>query len=123
MIVYQVNAVDLFALGRANPEFSNALVRCLANDLARSENRFEGVIFLDARTRIIETIRDMANGQGQVLAGGSVLISHALTHQDIAALTSTSRQTVTTVLNGLKDEGVINFDRRTILVHEMRLLK
>jgi CRP-like cAMP-binding protein len=42
-----------------------------------------------------------------------------LTHKDIASLTGTSRQTVTTILNELKDKNIINFDRRRILVRDM----
>ncbi|HEY4653495.1 MAG TPA: helix-turn-helix domain-containing protein, partial [Cyclobacteriaceae bacterium] len=42
-----------------------------------------------------------------------------LTHKDIAALTGTSRQTVTTILNELKDRNLIYFDRRKILIRDL----
>jgi CRP-like cAMP-binding protein len=46
-----------------------------------------------------------------------------LTHKDIAALTGTSRQTVTTILNELKEKNLINFDRKKILVRDLANLK
>jgi CRP/FNR family cyclic AMP-dependent transcriptional regulator len=47
------------------------------------------------------------------------MMKNYLTHKDIAALTGTSRQTVTTILNELKEKNIINFDRRRILVRDM----
>jgi len=35
--------------------------------------------------------------------------------KDLGRLTAILRQTVTTILNGLREEGLINFDRRTVL--------
>lgn len=114
-----VNAEDMLTLMRSGTDFAVDVMRFMAESFHKAQQRCEGIIFSDARTRIVETVREMAVSHGQVLAGGSVLISHALTHQDFALLTATSRQTVTTVLNELKDSEIINFDRRSILIHEM----
>ena len=46
-----------------------------------------------------------------------------ITHQEIANLTATSRQTVTTVLNQLRSENIITFDRRRLLVRNLDALK
>ena len=54
--------------------------------------------------------------------GYETLIPSHLTHKDIAALTGTSRQTVTTILNELREKNIINFDRRKILIRDMELL-
>ena len=51
------------------------------------------------------------------------MIPTKLTHKDIAALTGTSRQTVTTILNELKDQNLINFDRKKILIRDLDRLK
>ncbi|MDH5379659.1 MAG: helix-turn-helix domain-containing protein [Cyclobacteriaceae bacterium] len=51
------------------------------------------------------------------------MIPTKLTHKDIASLTGTSRQTVTTILNELKEKNIINFDRRKILIRDLSLLK
>jgi CRP-like cAMP-binding protein len=50
------------------------------------------------------------------------MIPTRLTHKDIAALTGTSRQTVTTILNELKEQNLINFDRRQILIRDLEKL-
>ncbi|MEM9023947.1 MAG: helix-turn-helix domain-containing protein, partial [Bacteroidota bacterium] len=51
--------------------------------------------------------------------GDEWLLKHQLTHQDIANLTATSRQTVTIVLNELKEKDLIHFDRKSILIHDI----
>lgn len=54
--------------------------------------------------------------------GYETLIQTKLTHKDIASLTGTSRQTVTTILNELKEANVINFDRKRILIRDLNKL-
>ena len=66
----------------------------------------------------MEFLRDWANEKGKKV-GFETMMKNYLTHKDIASLTGTSRQTVTTILNELKDKNIINFDRRRILVRDM----
>lgn len=120
--VFAVEAADLTTLMQSSADFAVEMMRHMTRKLQQAQMRCDSIIFSDARTRIVDTVREMALSHGQVLASGSVLITHALTHQDLASLTATSRQTVTTVLNELKDRNIINFDRRSILVHEMQTL-
>jgi CRP-like cAMP-binding protein len=86
------------------------------------ERRFESLIFKDARDRIIDFIRDLVLTKGKKI-GYEYAVKHKLTHQDMASLTATSRQTVTIVLNELRDSGILDFDRRSIIIHEMDDLK
>ncbi len=110
---------EILSMMRSNSDLSLKIATMIGSRFAKIERKFESLIFKDARTRIVDLIQEMAIDRGRVLAGGEILLEHALTHQDIANLTATSRQTVTTVLNELKDGSVINFDRKAILIHEM----
>jgi CRP-like cAMP-binding protein len=42
-----------------------------------------------------------------------------ITHQEIANLTATSRQTVTTVLNELRAKNLLTFNRKRLLIRDM----
>ena len=86
--------------------------------LKKMERKIESLVFKDARTRIIDFLRETAEERGQKV-GFETMIKNHLTHKDIASLTGTSRRTVTTVLNELREENVINFDRRRILIRDM----
>ncbi len=121
--VCTMNVEEILEMMRGNAELSLKITATIGDRLAKVERKFESLIFKDARTRIVDLVKEMATDRGKVLAGGAVLLEHSLTHQDIASLTATSRQTVTTVLNELKELELINFDRKTILIHEMNKLK
>ena len=86
-----------------------------------AEDRLEALIFKDARTRIIEFIKDSATKRGRKI-GYETLLKHCLTQQDIANLTGTSRQTVTSVLNDLRKSNLINFNRNSILIRDIAKL-
>jgi CRP-like cAMP-binding protein len=76
------------------------------------------LVFKDARTRVVEFLKDEAEEKGKKV-GYETMIPNHLTHKDIASLTGTSRQTVTTILNDLRDKNIINFDRRKILIRDL----
>lgn len=105
-----------------NKELNIKITKIIGLRLRKIERRLEALVFKDARTRIVDFIREMGLERGQKV-GFETLIRNPLTHQDMANLTGTSRQTVTTVLNELKDKNVLTFDRRRILVRDMELLK
>ncbi len=109
---------NLKELMKDNQELSFKIFRILGLRLRRMERRIESLVFKDARTRIVEFLKEMAEEKGQKV-GFETMIKNHLTHKDIASLTGTSRQTVTTVMNELRDENVINFDRRRILIRDM----
>jgi CRP-like cAMP-binding protein len=104
-----------------NKTLSFKILKIMGFRLRRMERKLESMVFKDARTRIVDFLKDTAEERGQKV-GFETMIKNHLTHKDIASLTGTSRQTVTTVLNELRDENIINFDRRRILIRDMEKL-
>jgi len=82
------------------------------------EKRLESLVFKDSRTRIIEFLLDLAAKKGQRV-GFETVVRRFMTHQEIANLTATSRQTVTTILNELRADNIITFDRRRLLIRDI----
>jgi CRP/FNR family cyclic AMP-dependent transcriptional regulator len=104
-----------------NQQLSLKIFKIMGFRLRKMERRIESLIFRDARSRIVDFLKEMAEEKGQKV-GFETMIKNHLTHKDIASLTGTSRQTVTTVLNELREENIINFDRRRILIRDMAKL-
>jgi CRP/FNR family transcriptional regulator len=46
-----------------------------------------------------------------------------ITHQDLAGLIGSTRETTTTTLNHFRDEGLIDFQRGRIIVQDIRNLE
>jgi CRP-like cAMP-binding protein len=97
------------------------LMRILGSRVLEMEQRLESLIFKDSRTRIIDFLLDLGERKGQRV-GYEVLVRRFLTHQEIANLTATSRQTVTTVLNDLRNKNILTFNRRRLLIRDMEQL-
>lgn len=113
---------DLKSLMYENKELSFRILKLVGLRLIKLERKMELLVFKDARTRIIEFLKDAASWKGKKV-GYETLIPTKLTHKDIASLTGTSRQTVTTILNDLKEKNLITFDRRRILIRDLTQLK
>ena len=119
--VYTLKVSEFQRLIATNHQLCIAIMNYVGNRLREVENRLEDLVFKDARARIIDFIKESAEKRGRRV-GFEMLFKHCLTQQDIANITGTSRQTVTSVLNELKRSDLIYFNRRSILIRDMAKL-
>ncbi|WP_421764393.1 Crp/Fnr family transcriptional regulator [Ekhidna sp.] len=112
---------DLQNLMVDNKDLNLKILKIVGFRLRKTERKIESLVFKDARTRIVEFLKEMAEEKGQKV-GFEVMIKNHLTHKDIASLTGTSRQTVTTVMNELREKNLLTFDRRRILIRDLENL-
>lgn len=106
------------ALTASHPELISLLLQELGKKIIQKEEKLASFHFNDAKSRILHFIRTTAQKTG-IQVGYETLIKHSFTQQDIANITGTSRQTVTFVLNDLKKQNIIHFDRKRILIRDM----
>lgn len=104
-----------------DPKLSLLIMKILGDRLMEVEHRLEGLVYKNSRSRVIDFLRQLVNKSGQRV-GYEMLVRKFFTHQEIASLTATSRQTVTTVLNELRTKNILTFNRRRLLVRDMELL-
>jgi len=116
-----IKLTDFNNLIRENQQLVFACMHHISQRLHRAEGRLTNLVVKDARERIIEFLLDTAIKEGRRV-GFETLVKHHLTQQDIASITGTSRQTVTSVFNELKRTNLIHFNRNTILIRDMNKL-
>ena len=116
-----MNIDMMHELVRDNKPFSFRVYKLIGFRIQKLERRIESLISKDVKTRLIDFLNDMAEERGR-LVGDEVLIEHHLTQKDIGDLIGSSRQTVTTLLNELKESNLINFNRRQILIRDLKKL-
>ncbi len=121
-VICPMRVQDLRLLMKDNQEVNFAIIKMIGWKLRKIERRVESMVFKDSRTRVVEFLLEMGEEKG-VKIGYEIMIKNHYTHKDISRLTGTSRQTVTTVFNELRDENIITFDRRRILIRDMDQLK
>lgn len=116
-----IKVSDFQNLMQQNQRLVFACLQHLTQRLQRVEERLAKLVLKDARERIIEFLVETAGKEGRRV-GYETLLKHHLTQQDIANLTGTSRQTVTSVLNDLRKSNLIYFNRNSILIRDMEKL-
>jgi CRP-like cAMP-binding protein len=116
-----VKLSDFQQVMQNNQRLVFACMKHLSQRLQRVEERLAKLVLKDARERIIEFLVEAAGREGRRV-GFETLVKHHLTQQEIASLTGTSRQTVTSVFNDLKKSNLIYFNRNSILIRDVEKL-
>jgi CRP/FNR family transcriptional regulator/CRP/FNR family cyclic AMP-dependent transcriptional regulator len=106
---------DFLSLVGRVPQIAISLLEELASRLRRTDDQVEGLALLDVHHRIAKTLLRMAQDGGQTSPEG-ILIRQRPTHQQLANMSGTTRETVTRALKQLQDEGYIRISGRQILI-------
>ncbi len=85
------------------------------------ENKYANLVFKDVRSRFIGFLKDWSSKEG-VVSQNEVVLKNYLTHQDIASLICSTRQTVTSLFNELKENGTLDYSRTEIITKNMAAL-
>jgi len=81
------------------------------------EGRYFNMMCRDVRARLIYFFKEWARRDGKKF-GGKIILKTSLTHNDLACLIGTSRQTVNEILNNLRDAGEISYNRKQLIFFE-----
>lgn len=98
-----------------HPLLALSFARRMAEKLRGLETRYTNLVFKDVKARLKSFLFDWANKEGKQEDSGLV-IKNYLTHGEIANIISSSRQTVTTLINEMKEEGSIVYSRKLITI-------
>jgi CRP/FNR family cyclic AMP-dependent transcriptional regulator len=109
--------IDNFnSLLKTKPQLAIRYSKLIGIRLRRFENRLVNILQKDAKTRLLlflQQLIDEAKTRRQPSAN-ELHIPNYLTHEEIAQLIGTSRQTVTTLFNELKAEGICSYTRKEL---------
>ena len=119
-IYYCVEAHELNSQIQHNPILMANYMTKVGEKFRSMENRYLNMITKDVKSRLIYCFKEWARKEGKKL-GDKIVIKNSLTHNDLANMISTSRQTVTVILNELKEAGEISYNRKEIEFSQMML--
>jgi len=106
----------MYELMRDNGRFSLEISKIISFRLKKTERRLERLLFKDAKTRLLEFIQDLMDEQSEP-AQDILKINHFYTQSDISNLIGTTRETVTKLFNQFKQEGILEYSRKTITIY------
>jgi len=98
-----------------HPHIATAMLAELAGRLRRTDLQIEGLALFNVASRVSKTILRLVLDKGVKTEEG-VLLKNRPTHQQLARMAGTTRETVTRVINRLEKEGYIACRGRDILI-------
>lgn len=104
-----------------NPTISLGITKLFGLRRQRIERRLKYLLFRSNRERLIHLLLELAEQYGQ-RTGAGVELRIKLSHQDLASIVGSTRETVTVVLGELQAEGRLQLGRRKIILTDMAQL-
>ena len=104
-----------------HPEVSLGVTKLMGLRLQRVEQRLKSLLFRSNRDRLTFLLLDLAEKYGQFTPEG-VLINIKLSHQELASIIGSTRETVTVLLGEMQDERTIDIQKRQIILRKTQHL-
>lgn len=114
-LVCAINKNEFKDFVERNPGLNVKITKLIGLKLKKYSERIEELVFKDAEQRVVSFLLRLADENGKQI-GDEIFIKPFLKHQDIAELTATSRQTVNSILTDLRENHIINFDRKKLII-------
>jgi len=122
VLICTMRVGDLESMMRKNSDLNLKITKWMGLRLRKLEQRIPDLMFRDVNQRIIGFLMRYAEEFGKI-KDNIITIKPSLSHQEIGYLTGAARQTVTTVLNQLRNEDMIDFDRKQFFIKDYKRLK
>lgn len=114
-VLYVLHRSDFHKLIASNPSMSLGIIKVLSHRLRQTNAQIMDIIFRDVRGRIAQTLLTLSRERGVSVPGGRK-IDMKLTHQELANLVGTARETVSRVLAELQDAGTLRVEGRYFIL-------
>ncbi len=108
-------------LMQSRPEISLGVTKLVGLRLRRIERRLKYLLFRSARERLVHLLLELVERYGK-RSGSEIRISLRLSHQDMASIIGSTRETVTLVLGELQAEGSVRLARREVVLTQAERL-
>lgn len=104
-----------------NPQLAIGYTKFVGLKMKRLRNNYTNLVSKDAKTRLLTFLKEWIEKDG-VFENDKVTLKNYLTQNDIAQIICTSRQTATTLLNEFVNSGLIEYNRKEIIILDQKKL-
>ncbi len=105
-----------------NNHLAISFCKQVGNKLRKVESRLLNMLNGDVKSRLLCFFKELIQSNSDQLDGHHFSIDNFLTHEEISQLIGSSRQTVTNTLSELEAKGILQFNRKQIIVPDIRIL-
>ena len=110
-VICSINRTMFQEMLANNPKMNLSINKFIGLRIRKIQAHVEDLVFKDAQERVVAFLKRYAKTFGKEMIDGW-MVRPFLTHQEIADLTATSRQTVNSILNDLVSNQDIKYTRR-----------
>lgn len=112
---------EIQALMAEYPDVAMGVTRLMGFRRQRVERRLKSLLFRSNRERLVHLLLELSEKYGQETEEG-VRIGIKLSHQELANIIGSTRETVTVLLGELQTEGSLVIKRRQLIIRQLRRL-
>lgn len=109
------------SLMEVDAKLSLGITKLLGFRRTRIERRLRSLIFRSNRDRVIQLLLDLCEQYGRSSTNG-VEIGIPLSHQDMASIVGTTRESTTLVLGEFQEMGIVRVSRQRVVVLDLSRL-
>ncbi|HVH66352.1 MAG TPA: Crp/Fnr family transcriptional regulator [Gemmatimonadales bacterium] len=120
--VVEIPFEDLIRRLRADSQALFDLLSVVCERLAESYERLESVSLELTMERLVRALLKLADDLGQTAADG-LAIDHYIRQRDLAGIVAARREVVSTLLNQLRNRGLISYPRKGRIQLDRRALR
>ena len=120
--LHVLNRTAFTSFMEKTPRLCLKLLETTMQRLRHANDQIYDLTFLGVRSRIIKTILRLSEQHGISTSDG-ILIDVKLTHQQLANLVGTVRESVTKVLQELLDDELIHIDKKLITIRNIEAFR
>lgn len=114
---------DFEKLLHRKPEIGMKYTKQVGHKLRNIQIRLVNLLNKDVKTRLVNFFAMLVLSEPEYMTGDTAVVPNFLTHEDIAHLIGSSRQTVTTLINEMEHEGLLQFTRQQITIGSVKKLQ
>ena len=114
--IVMVPAAIMRQMVERNASLSIGLTRLVGFRRRRIEQRLKYLLFHSNRERLTHLLVELAEDYGSTGPNGEILLSIKLSHQDLASLIGSTRESVTVILGQMQAEGLLKLGRRKVII-------
>ena len=121
-VIKEIPKLGLLNLMAQHAFLSRIIMQGLVQRQGITQQHLHQMGLMSTRQRVLHFLVEYTEKAGRD-AGFEKVVRNILTHQELGGLCNASRQSVTTVLNELRQLNIIHFNRRYLLVRDLEKLR
>lgn len=103
-------------LMRESPELAQAITERVVAQTAALQDRLAGLVFHEVSQRLARTLLDFADRQGEWDGQQPFALQDRLSHQELAHIVGSTRETITKLLGEFRSRGLLDLGYRRIIL-------